>query len=205
MEKRPKVGYKITREVVVKTDEELLKIILGNNLGRRASLALAQMKTPHGMVPGNFTEKERERIRAVAELSGRFLLGSKCTKIRRPKDIIPFVTDMKFLGHEELRVICVSIDGVVHSVVTVGIGKKNSVPYETDRLLRTVLLSGCHSFFLVHNHPDGPSTPSKKDLLGTRDTCAAALVTGLKMLDHIIISIDGICSIRRDYPEYYQG
>ena len=40
---------------------------------------------------------------------------------------------------------------------------------------------------LVHNHPSGISTPSKKDLELTNKVEEAARIIGIQLIDHIVI------------------
>ncbi|HEY3324978.1 MAG TPA: JAB domain-containing protein [Planctomycetota bacterium] len=51
------------------------------------------------------------------------------------------------------------------------------------------------AIFLVHNHPSGCLEPSDADLRVTRDTAEASLLIGYPLLDHIILSRTGHCSI----------
>lgn len=183
--------------------EKILKPILGTDLAWRASRALSKMVSPDGEIPGEFNEDEIEKIRAVAKLSGSFIIGSSSQAICNASDIVPLVADMKYLTHEEMRIIIVDGGNNVLTVNTISVGGANLVSYGRDKVLRAVLSAGGRGFFLVHNHPGGSSEPSKEDIVDTRDMRAAASIIGLELLDSCVISRTGFSSIRRQHPEIF--
>jgi DNA repair protein RadC len=110
---------------------------------------------------------------------------------------------MKYLSHEEMRIIIVDGGNNVLTVNTISVGGANLVSYGRDKVLRAVLSAGGRGFFLVHNHPGGSSEPSKEDIVDTRDMRAAASIIGLELLDSCVISRTGFSSIRRQHPEIF--
>lgn len=54
-------------------------------------------------------------------------------------------------------------------------------------IMRSALMLGAAALILVHNHPSGDAAPSLCDREVTRDVCAAGVVVGVRVLDHIII------------------
>lgn len=50
-----------------------------------------------------------------------------------------------------------------------------------------LLLSGCTSFFMVHNHPSGDTTPSPEDIKVTKSLDKMAKVLDLRFVDSVII------------------
>lgn len=183
--------------------EKILKPILGTDLAWRASRALSKMVSPDGEIPGEFNEDEIEKIRAVAKLSGSFIIGSARSAITNPNDIIAIVPDMKYLSSEEMRLIVVDGGNNVLAVRTISVGGSNLVAYGRDKVLREVLSAGGRGFFLVHNHPSGSSEPSKEDIADVRDMGTAAKIVGLELLDSCVISRTGFSSIRRHHPEIF--
>jgi DNA repair protein RadC len=161
------------------------------------------MVSPDGEIPGEFNEDEIEKIRAIAKLSGSFIIGSSRQAICNASDIVPLVADMKYLSHEEMRIIIVDGGNNVLTVNTISVGGANIVSYGRDKVLREVLSAGGRGFFLVHNHPGGSSEPSKEDIVDTRDMRAAASIIGLELLDSCVISRTGFSSIRRQHPEIF--
>lgn len=49
---------------------------------------------------------------------------------------------------------------------------------------------------MAHNHPAGSLTPSSEDLEVTETLIKAGDLIGVKVIDHIIVSSNGLCSLR---------
>jgi DNA repair protein RadC len=49
---------------------------------------------------------------------------------------------------------------------------------------------------VVHNHPSGDPTPSKADILMTREIVATAKALGLAVHDHLVIGRGGHASFK---------
>jgi len=58
-------------------------------------------------------------------------------------------------------------------------------------ILAAVLTSHTDRFYIAHNHPSGPVTPTEQDVQLTRDVMDAANVAGLSFEDHIITGPGG--------------
>lgn len=57
-------------------------------------------------------------------------------------------------------------------------------------------LGGVCSLIVCHNHPSGDTLPSGDDLDLTARLDKAATILGIQLLDHVIFTDDGTCSIR---------
>ncbi len=66
----------------------------------------------------------------------------------------------------------------------------NSVvhPRETFRL---AVNKGIANIILAHNHPSGDVSPSKDDIAMTKRIKEAGDILGIRVIDHIIIALDG--------------
>ena len=58
----------------------------------------------------------------------------------------------------------------------------------------TALKSLAVGMLLVHNHPSGNLKPSQQDIKLTKDFCKAGDLLEIKILDHLIISVEGYYS-----------
>lgn len=65
------------------------------------------------------------------------------------------------------------------------------------RVVEASLRKGAYAVVLAHNHPDGRVQPSEQDKTLTRAIVLAAEAVGLKVLDHLIVSVDEVFSFRR--------
>lgn len=65
------------------------------------------------------------------------------------------------------------------------------------RVIESALRRGAAAIVLAHNHPNGSVNPSEHDKLLTRAIVLAAETVHLKVLDHLIISIDEVFGFRK--------
>lgn len=65
------------------------------------------------------------------------------------------------------------------------------------RVIESALRRGAAAIVLAHNHPNGNVNPSEHDKLLTRAIVLAAETVHLKVLDHLIVSIDEVFGFRR--------
>lgn len=70
-------------------------------------------------------------------------------------------------------------------------------------VFKCAILSNSHSIIIAHNHPGGSLTPSDEDIAITRQLIQAGKLLGIEVLDHLIVSFNGIRSIREYYPEVW--
>ncbi len=58
---------------------------------------------------------------------------------------------------------------------------------------------------LAHNHPSENCEPSGADLTVTKDIARAGSILGIQLLDHVIVSKNGYCSLKEQYPELFMN
>jgi DNA repair protein RadC len=49
---------------------------------------------------------------------------------------------------------------------------------------------------VVHNHPSGETDPSEDDLAVTRRLIEAGEILGIRLLDHVIVGVEGYTSLK---------
>ncbi|MBX4322246.1 JAB domain-containing protein, partial [Mycobacterium tuberculosis] len=62
-------------------------------------------------------------------------------------------------------------------------------------ILKKALEYDATNIILCHNHPSGSLQPSKSDILLTQKIKEAAGCLDIRLLDHIIVSSEGHCSL----------
>lgn len=67
-------------------------------------------------------------------------------------------------------------------------GTIDHTPVYTREVIKRALDLGAGAIILVHNHPSGDPTPSKDDIMMTREIATAAQAVGVILHDHLIIS-----------------
>lgn len=66
------------------------------------------------------------------------------------------------------------------------------------RVMDAALRNGASALVFAHNHPNGRLTPSEQDKTLTRALVLAAETLQIKVLDHIIVTIDKVFSFRKE-------
>lgn len=65
------------------------------------------------------------------------------------------------------------------------------------RVVESALRRGAAALVLAHNHPNGHVEPTEQDKVLTRALVLAAETVHLKIVDHLIVSVDAVFSFRR--------
>lgn len=65
------------------------------------------------------------------------------------------------------------------------------------RVIESALRRGAAALVLAHNHPNGQVTPSEQDKVLTRAIVLAAETVGVKIIDHLIVSVNESFSFRK--------
>lgn len=65
------------------------------------------------------------------------------------------------------------------------------------RVIEAALRRGAYGVVLAHNHPNGRVEPTEQDKLLTRALVLAAETVQLKIVDHLIVSVDAVFSFRK--------
>lgn len=63
-------------------------------------------------------------------------------------------------------------------------------------VFKAALLVNSHAVLVAHNHPAGSLTPIPEDSEVTETLFKAGELMGVKVVDHIIVSSNGLCSLR---------
>ena len=75
-------------------------------------------------------------------------------------------------------------------------GTVNQTAVYPREVVKRALELGATSIILVHNHPSGDTTPSKADISMTSDIVAAAAALGIRVHDHLIVSVNESTSLK---------
>jgi DNA repair protein RadC len=65
------------------------------------------------------------------------------------------------------------------------------------RVIEAALRRGAYGLVLAHNHPNGALAPSEHDKLLTRAIVLAGETVGVRVIDHVIVSVDQSFSFRK--------
>jgi DNA repair protein RadC len=184
-------------------DRELLALIIGSGTAGTDAVDLAAqiietcgdlsrlaVTEPHELfnLPGMGPAKAA-RIAAAFQLARRAGRSAIPCKVRGSPDLADLAAPLlRGLRAERVAlIICDNAGNVIRAAcLTNGATDRSLIPIRD--VLRTVLSAGGAAFGLAHNHPAGDTEPSESDYHITRRLIDAANITGLRFLDHIIVT-----------------
>jgi DNA repair protein RadC len=72
----------------------------------------------------------------------------------------------------------------------VSVGSLSAATVHQREVLKPAILANAASIMMCHNHPSGDPQPSEEDRLLTRTIVQAADIIGIRVLEHLIITMD---------------
>ena len=99
---------------------------------------------------------------------------------------------------ESVRMLCLDAAGKIVKRAELSKGDVNAVHFPVRKIVEAAISSKAVSVILAHNHPGGTLSPSREDLEATEAVKAALEPIGVRLLDHLIVSGAGYCSLRED-------
>lgn len=138
------------------------------------------------------------QLKAICELTRRMSkpFDTSQIQINSPKDVAKILTDeMKHEKREVVKAIILNSKNAIIKIVDICFGGTNFVMLEPKDVLHEVIKLEAPKIILVHNHPSGDPTPSRKDFEFTDRLIKAAKILGVELLDHIVIGKYGYKSI----------
>jgi DNA repair protein RadC len=130
----------------------------------------------------------------------------KLNVIRSPNALFEYLkVSMSHLKREEFRILhlnrakeLVAEEVLFRGTVDV------SVIYPRE-IVESALRKKASALILAHNHPTGAPEASDEDIQLTRSLVKACWTVDIPILDHIIIGRGAFLSMKRTYPEIFEG
>ena len=130
------------------------------------------------------------QLKALCELAIRMSKPSNYKKviIKSPADIAKILlNELRFEKKEIVKLIMLNNKNEIIKMVDIAIGGSNFANFSVTEILGETIKMKAPKIILVHNHPSGNATPSKKDIEITAMLYKAAMTVGIELLDHIVI------------------
>ena len=164
-----------------------------------------------GSLPAALAVGARDRARSIGPEPARFLADIQaallhCLRLKladRPvittsRQLLDYLQmDMANLINERFRVLFLTSQNELIADDLVWEGTVGEAPAYPREIVKRALEVGATGIILVHNHPSGSHQPSKGDVEATRRIAEAALILGICVHDHIVISRAGWTSFRK--------
>lgn len=159
------------------------------------------MLTPPELERRGLTRKSAGLIRAAAQLGAEAArakpVGGK--KIAHPQHVVDLMQDrLALLPHEEVWCLYLDRQNVVLSDFLVSKNGLDTSMVDPREILREAFVRRAAAFVLVHNHPSGDKTTSSADREVTRRMHQVGALSGIKLLDHVVIARGGFSSLAEE-------
>lgn len=122
--------------------------------------------------------------------------GGKPLPIGCPDDLERFVEPLKHYSEEYFVAFHLDAKNAVTGYHVVSHGTVSSSLVHPREVFKAALLANSHALIVAHNHPAGSLTPSAEDLEVTETLIKAGKLMGVQVIDHIIVSSNGLSSLR---------
>lgn len=223
IEERPRERL-IKYGVEVLSLQELLALIFGKGTKGEPVMSISQkLLTRFGSLQG-LSETSIEDLRTINglglakacqlkacfELGRRFNLDNKgfesslqkeTTNKKIGPEIIYQAVRSKIINYHKEHFIVVSLDNrnKIIGVDVVSIGTLNSNLVHPRETFEVAIKRHAAQIVLCHNHPSGELTPSDDDISVTKNIIAAGRILGIQVIDHLIITRDGLYSFSKNH------
>ncbi|MDY0097356.1 MAG: DNA repair protein RadC [Candidatus Dojkabacteria bacterium] len=137
------------------------------------------------------------RIVSGIELGRRIygLFDKEIVRITDAKHAYEIFKDMSSLKRERVDLICLNSRFEYICRESIAMGSLNCAKLSPREVLYTAITNNSAFVILAHNHPSGDSTPSEEDILLTKNIVNILDITGIQLLDHIVIGKDTWSSV----------
>ena len=189
----------------------LLAALLRRAWPGQASAWADSLITEFGSLPAALAVGASDRARSIGPEPARFLADIQsallhCLRLplaNRPvvstsRQLLDYLqADMTNLMNERFRVLFLTSQNELIADDLVWEGTVGEAPAYPREIVKRALEVGATGIILVHNHPSGNHQPSTGDVDATRRIAEAALILGICLHDHIVISRAGWTSFRK--------
>jgi len=117
--------------------------------------------------------------------------------IRSPEDAASYMmAEMTSLTQEHFVVLYLNVKNEVLHKKTIFIGSLNSSIVHPREVYKEAVKHSAATIICLHNHRSGTVTPSPEDIDVTKRLAEAGSVTGVELLDHVIIGDHNFLSLK---------
>jgi len=173
---------------VLKLSQKILEKF-GNE--KFVDLSIENLKTVHGIGSAKACE-----ILSCFELGRRMLKGKKTSILLSPKDVWERMEDVRGSKKEHFVVFYLdSRNQEIHKEI-VSVGTLNESLVHPREVFENAIKNNAASIIIAHNHPSGDLEPSQADIEITKKLIHAGKILDIKIIDHIIVTINGYNSLK---------
>lgn len=184
-------------------DAELLAVLFRTGTREEGAVALAERVVRHfgglrALARASVTElthiKGLGRVKAI-EIKAALELGKRLARfsdndrprIRTAQDVVDILMiPFKDAENEQFKCLLLNTKNEVLKTVDVSSGGLDSTEAMPRDVFRQAVREAASAVVVAHNHPSGDPEPSQSDVALTHRLRDAALVLGIRLLDHVV-------------------
>lgn len=125
--------------------------------------------------------------------------GGNPLPINCPDDIEKFVEPLRHYSEEYFVCFHLTARNEVCNYQVISHGSLSASLVHPREVFKGALIANSHALIVAHNHPGGSLTPSNEVLETTKTLITAGDLLGVKVIDHIIVSSNGLSSLRESH------
>ncbi len=129
--------------------------------------------------------------------------GANPLPVNCPDDLQKFVEPLRHYSEEYFIAFHLSATNTICNYQVISHGSLSASLVHPREVFKGALIANSHALIVAHNHPGGSLTPSREDLETTETLIKAGDLLGVKLIDHIIVSSNGLQSIREHSPHLW--
>jgi DNA repair protein RadC len=129
--------------------------------------------------------------------------GVKPQAVLGPDDLERFVEPLKHYAEEHFVSFHLNAKNEIVGFQIVSRGTVSASLVHPREVFKAALLANSYALIVAHNHPAGSLTPSPEDIETTEMLIKAGDLLSVKVIDHIIVSSNGIQSLRELRPSLW--
>lgn len=129
--------------------------------------------------------------------------GIKPTKITDPISFSHFVQPLAHYPEEHFIAFHLDAKHQVIGYHEVSKGILSASLVHPREVFKAALLSNAFAIIVAHNHPSGSVEASREDIETTKQLIQAGKIMGVSVVDHCIVSSEGMCSLRETEPQLW--
>jgi len=129
------------------------------------------------------------QLKALCELTKRMSVPIRDTNIVKSSSDVAnlLMEEMRYEKREKVKLIILNSKNIILRIRDISYGGNNFAVVDPKDVLIEAVKSEAPRIILVHNHPSGDPSPSKKDIEITNQIYEASKLLGIELLDHIVI------------------
>lgn len=193
-------------------DHELIEYLLGLALPRRdtkplAKSLLAEFGSLGGVLTADAESLERAGLTEGAIGAIKIAQASAVRLLKGPVAARPVLGSWQALTdylhvamahrmNESARVLHLNSRNMLIRDELISEGSVDQAAVYVREVARRALELGSAAIILVHNHPSGDPSPSRQDIVLTKEIIAALKPFGIQVHDHVVVGSTGHASLR---------